>query len=366
MHCPTWQIPLQQADPSAHAAPGERQAHCPVASQVPLQQSDPVVHGDPVGIQHPPAPQVFEQQSSALVHAAPAARQAQCPVASHNPLQQSASVVHSEPFNKQFCKLLQRHWPLEVSRWQSKEPEGQLPPHEPAEERPHAGSGAQAHWNPKTPRTKTQPSLGPQPVQFAQICGVVDVVVVLLDVIVVVGQVPQSCAHVPQSSPREGSHVPFPQHAPQSCGHVPQSSEGPQSPSPHTQLHGGDPPVQLQRPAWQSEMRDFRHALPASFVRPLAAASSLHALGPQGGAAFATKARTPPPRTSTATPVSTFRATMRRPPTSAEPARFRRTTRSRPPAATRRRNTSFGRRRRSLTRVLPLSREEGPLGLCLA
>jgi len=189
MHCPTWQIPLQQADPSAHAAPGERQAHCPVASQVPLQQSDPVVHGDPVGIQHPPAPQVFEQQSSALVHAAPAARQAQCPVASHNPLQQSASVVHPAPFNPQIYPVWQRHWPLKVSKWQAEEPKGQLPPQELAEERPHAGSGAQAHWNtPKGPRTKTQPSLGPQPVQFAQICGVVDVVVVLLDVVVVVGQ----------------------------------------------------------------------------------------------------------------------------------------------------------------------------------
>jgi hypothetical protein len=61
VHCPTRQVRLQQADPSAHAAPGERQAQCPVASQVPLQQSDPVVHGDPVGIQHPPAPHVKEQ-----------------------------------------------------------------------------------------------------------------------------------------------------------------------------------------------------------------------------------------------------------------------------------------------------------------
>src|SRR5262245_59674123 len=106
-------------------------------------------------------------------------------------------------------------------------------------------------------------------------------------------------------------------HVPQSCGHVPQSSEGPQSPSPHTQLHGGDPPAQLQRPAWQSEIKESRHAFLAFPLRPLAAASSLQALGPQRAAAFATEARTPPPRARTATPVSTFLAAMGRPPTSA-------------------------------------------------
>src|SRR5262249_48660522 len=101
----------------------------------------------------------------------------QCPVASHNPLQQSASVVHPAPFNPQIYPVSQRHWPLKVSKGQAEEPKGQLPPQELAEERPHAGSGAQAHWTP-APRTKTQPSLGPQPVQLAQNCGVVDVVVV--------------------------------------------------------------------------------------------------------------------------------------------------------------------------------------------
>src|SRR4029453_10243695 len=81
-------------------------------------------------------------------------------------------------------------------------------------------------------------------------------------------------------------------HVTQSCGHVPQSSEGPQSPSPHTQLHGGDPPVQLQRPAWQSEIKESRHALLAFPLRPLAAASSLQTLLPQeGAAAFATEPR---------------------------------------------------------------------------
>jgi hypothetical protein len=147
-------------------------------------------------------------------------------------------------------------------------------------------------------------------------------------------------------------------HVPQSCGHVPQSSEGPQSPSPHTQLHGGDPPVQLQRPALQSEMRDFRHALPASFVRPLAAASSLQAFRPQSGAAFATEARTPPPKASTATPVSTFRAAMGRPPASAEAARAPDHPLTSTCGNAAAGNTRFGLRRGSLTPVLPLSREE--------
>src|SRR5262245_42184090 len=130
-----------------------------------------------------------------------------------------------------------------------------------------------------------------------------------------------------------------------------QSSSGPHRPSPQTQLHGGDPPVQLQRPALQSEMRDFRHALLALSVRPLAAASSLQALEPQSGAAFATEARTPPPRASTATPVSTFRAAMGRPPTSAEAARAPPDYPSRPlcgDAAAM--NTSFGLR---LPRLMP-------------
>jgi hypothetical protein len=76
------------------------------------------------------------------------------------------------------------------------------------------------------------------------------------------------------------------------------------------QLQGGDPPVQLQKPAWQSEMRDFRHALLASSVRPLAAALSRQALGPHGGEAFTPEARTPTPSASTANPMSILRATM--------------------------------------------------------
>src|SRR5207247_5317738 len=51
-------------------------------------------------------------------------------------------------------------------------------------------------------------------------------------------------------------------HGPQSCGHVEQSSEGPHNPSPHTQLQGGDPPVQLQRPALQSAINCRRQAPP--------------------------------------------------------------------------------------------------------
>ena len=64
----------------------------------------------------------------------------------------------------------------------------------------------------------------------------------------------------------------------QSCGHVEQSSAGPHSPSPHTQLQGGDPPVQLQRPARQSAMTCLRHALLDLPLRPLAAISSLQAV----------------------------------------------------------------------------------------
>ena len=93
-------------------------------------------------------------------------------------------------------------------------------------------------------------------------------------------------------------------HGPQSCGHVEQFSEGPQSPSPHTQLQGGDPPVQLQAPALQSVMTCWKHADLAFPLRPLAATSSLQAVEPHGGAAFATEARTPTPSASTANPMS--------------------------------------------------------------
>ncbi len=93
-------------------------------------------------------------------------------------------------------------------------------------------------------------------------------------------------------------------HGPQSCGHVEQPSAGPHSPSPHTQLQGGDPPVQLQRPARQSAMTCLRHALLDLPLRPLAATSSLQAVEPHGGAAFATEARTPTPSASTANPMS--------------------------------------------------------------
>jgi hypothetical protein len=115
-------------------------------------------------------------------------------------------------------------------------------------------------------------------------------------------------AKAPMGDP--GTQHWFMGHVPQSCGHVPQSSEFPQSPSPHTQLHGGDPPVQLQRPAWQSEIKESRHALLAFPLSPLAAASSLHVLLPQVGAAFVTEARRPTPSASNGNPMSTFRAAM--------------------------------------------------------
>ena len=67
-------------------------------------------------------------------------------------------------------------------------------------------------------------------------------------------------------------------HVPQSCGHLEQSSEGPHSPSPHTQLQGGDPPVQLQRPALQSAMTCLTQAPLACPLSPLAATSSVQAL----------------------------------------------------------------------------------------
>ncbi len=67
-------------------------------------------------------------------------------------------------------------------------------------------------------------------------------------------------------------------HGPQSAGHVEQSSAGPHSPSPHTQLQRGDPPVQLQRPSRHSDVTCLRHALLALPLRPLAAISSLQAV----------------------------------------------------------------------------------------
>src|SRR5438093_647354 len=93
-------------------------------------------------------------------------------------------------------------------------------------------------------------------------------------------------------------------HDPQSAGHVEQSSAGPHSPSPHTQLQGGDPPVQLQRPSWHSDVTCLRHALIDLPLRPLAATSSPQAVEPHGGAAFATEARTPTPSASTANTMS--------------------------------------------------------------
>src|SRR5436853_7072625 len=66
-------------------------------------------------------------------------------------------------------------------------------------------------------------------------------------------------------------------HGPQSCGHVEQSSEGPHSPSPHAQLQGGDPPLQLQRPALQSAITCLRQAPLACPLKPLAVTSSLQA-----------------------------------------------------------------------------------------
>jgi hypothetical protein len=70
---------------------------------------------------------------------------------------------------------------------------------------------------------------------------------------------------------------PLHRHGPQSCGQVEQSSEGPHSVSPHTQLQGGDPPVQLQRPARQSAMTGFTQAPLACPLSPLEATSSLQA-----------------------------------------------------------------------------------------
>src|SRR5438552_19193607 len=99
-------------------------------------------------------------------------------------------------------------------------------------------------------------------------------------------------------------------HGPQSCGHVVQSSGGPHSPSPHTQLQGGDPPVQPQRPALQSAMTCFRQAPLACPLTPLAATSSLQAFPPHGQEAVATEAVMPTASASTAKPTSTLRAAM--------------------------------------------------------
>ena|SRR2546425_5518093 len=99
-------------------------------------------------------------------------------------------------------------------------------------------------------------------------------------------------------------------HGPQSCGHVGQSSEGPHSPSPHTQLQGGDPPVQLQRPALQSAMTCLRQAPLACPLKPLAATSSLQAFRPHGEEAVATGDTMAAPSASIAKPARTLRATM--------------------------------------------------------
>ena len=99
-------------------------------------------------------------------------------------------------------------------------------------------------------------------------------------------------------------------HGPQSCGHVEQSSEGPHSPSPHTQLQGGDPPVQLQRAALQSAMTCLRQAPLACPLIPLAATSSLQAFRPHGEEAVATGDTMAAPSASIAKPARTLRATM--------------------------------------------------------
>src|SRR5437667_8525587 len=99
-------------------------------------------------------------------------------------------------------------------------------------------------------------------------------------------------------------------HGPQSCGHVEQSSEGPHSPSPHTQLQGGDPPVQLQRAALQSAMTCLRQAPLACPLIPLAATSSLQAFRPHGEEAVATGDTMAAPSASLAKPARTLRATM--------------------------------------------------------
>src|SRR2546422_509740 len=110
-------------------------------------------------------------------------------------------------------------------------------------------------------------------------------------------------------------------HGPQSPGHVEQFSAGPHSPSPHTQLQAGDPPVQLQAPALQSLMTCWKHADLAFPLRPLAATTSLQALRPHGEAAFATGATTQTPSASSVNPASILRTAMDEPPASGEAAR---------------------------------------------
>src|SRR3989442_12386416 len=94
-------------------------------------------------------------------------------------------------------------------------------------------------------------------------------------------------------------------HGPQSPGHMEQSSVGPHRPSPHTQLQGGDPPVQLQAPALQSAMTCLKHADLAFPLRPLAATSSLQAFRPHGKEAVAAGATMTVPSASTANPART-------------------------------------------------------------
>ena len=89
-----------------------------------------------------------------------------------------------------------------------------------------------------------------------------------------------------------------------------QSSEGPHSPSPHTQLQGGDPPVQLQTPALQSAMTCLRQAPLACPLIPLAATSSLQAFRPHREEAVATGDTMAAPSASIAKPARTLRATM--------------------------------------------------------
>src|SRR5919198_364060 len=147
---------------------------------------------------------------------------------------------------------------------------GQPPPH--VAEALQPGPGPHAQYTPTVERTSEQPSP--------------------------VGQVPLQAGTV---SPQGG-------HVAQSCGHVEQSSEGPHSPSPHTQLHGGDPPVQLQRPALQPDVSCLKHAVLAIPLRPPAATSSLQAFRLHGGKAVATEGMMTAARGSSASPMSALRA----------------------------------------------------------
>src|SRR5436309_14097216 len=75
---------------------------------------------------------------------------------------------------------------------------------------------------------------------------------------------PHTCVTVPKKILQGSVVVVVVAVGQQSCGHVKQSSEGSHSPSPHAQLQGGDPPLQLQRPAMQSAMNSIMHAPIAS------------------------------------------------------------------------------------------------------